>query len=451
MWNYRDVRRSALACACAWAWLGAALALHAPAVRADEDSVSCPAEVPATSKCYSGRDANNAIWLVAIPEKWNRVLVLHAHGGPEIRAPALARSMADLKRWSVMVKDGNAWAGSAFRRGGYGVRMAAEDTENLRQIFIQRFGKPRRTIMHGQSWGGNVGAKVIELYATGADGVANYDGALLTSGVLGGGTRSYDYRMDLRVVYEYYCHNHPRADEPQYPLWQGLPDGSKLSGEEMRRRVGECTGVDLPAEQRSVAQKRNLANILAVTRIPERTLESHMNWATFMFADIVHKRLSDRNPFSTDGVVYKGSDDDRALNEGVARYKPDPRALAELGDDSDLTGKVSIPTLTVHAIDDPTAFVELESVYLDTRKRANTQDLLVQTFTDEHDHSYLSDPEYPALLHALLAWVDSGNKPTAAAIAASCEKLRDSFGAACHFKTGYQPPPFEARVYPRNR
>jgi len=54
--------------------------------------------------------------------------------------------------------------------------------------------------VHGQSWGGNVAAKVVGLY-----GRRNgpYDGALLTNGVLAGGSRGYDYRVDLRVVHQY--------------------------------------------------------------------------------------------------------------------------------------------------------------------------------------------------------------------------------------------------------
>jgi len=80
-------------------------------------------------------------------------------------------------------------------------------------------------------------------------------------------------------------------------------------------------------------------------------------------------------------VRYAGSSDENALNTGVARYRADASAVAELAQDSDLTGQVTIPTLTLHAIDDPTAFVEAESAYRELRSRAGTQDLLVQTFT----------------------------------------------------------------------
>src|SRR3546814_10834077 len=115
--------------------------------------------------------------------------------------------------------------------------MAAEDSEEARKIFIASFGQPRHTIVHGQSWGGNVGAKLIELYAVAPDGHRNYHGALLTSGILAGGTDSYYFRSDLRAVYQYYCHNHPKPHAAQYPLLSGLSSASTLTLNELSPRL----------------------------------------------------------------------------------------------------------------------------------------------------------------------------------------------------------------------
>ena len=98
------------------------------------------------------------------------------------------------------MRQGYAWVGSTYRRGGYGVRMAAADVDNSRELFWRAFGKPDRTVLHGQSYGGNVAAKVAELYALDVQGARNYDGVLLTSGVLAGGTRAYGFRADLAIA-----------------------------------------------------------------------------------------------------------------------------------------------------------------------------------------------------------------------------------------------------------
>lgn len=425
--------------------------LAAPASQSFAQSLTpCPTELEGVAKCYTGADQNGATYWIALPENWNKTLVMHAHGGPRLSPITPASSLEDLKRFAVTVRQGFAWAGSSYRRPGYGVRMAAEDTENLRKIFVQAFGKPAQTILHGQSWGGNVAAKGIELYATGADGKRNYDGAVLTNGMLAGGTRNYLHRADLRAVYQYYCNNHPRPDEAQYPLWMGLPADAKMNAKELETRVNECTGVKLPPEQRSEAQKRNLANILGVIHVPERTLVSHLNWATSMFRDVTQRVLEGRNPFSNQNAVYRGSSDDAALNRGVARFKADPQAVKQLADDSDMTGKLDVPVISMHAIHDPTAMIEYEADYRDVVTRAGSQDKLMQVFTTEREHSKLADAEYAALFDALMQWIATGKKPLAEQIASSCEKQPAQFSGGCHFDTAYVPQPLFSRVAPRN-
>jgi hypothetical protein len=229
-------RRVGLAACLAGVVVGALTS--APSVHADGGhpvSAVCPASLTGTATCYTGQDSNGAYYAIAIPKTWNGSFVVHAHGGPDLGDGSdPERSVGDLDRWAVMVKEGYAWAGSSYRRGGYGTRMAAEDTENVRRLFIKEFGTPKRTYVHGQSWGGDVAAKVVETYSSKH---GPYDGALLTSGVLAGGSRGYDYRVDLRVVYQYYCHNHPRPTEPQYPLWEGLRAGSTMTTTGLRARL----------------------------------------------------------------------------------------------------------------------------------------------------------------------------------------------------------------------
>jgi hypothetical protein len=418
-------------------------------------ATACPKEVAEGTRCLAGRDSAGAFYLIAMPAQWNGVLVMHAHGGPTLGEPKPERSVEDLQRWAIVPKAGYAWAGSTFRQGGVVVRPAAEDTERLRRIFIQHVAQPRRTILHGQSWGASVAAKGAEMFTAGTGQGAGakppYDAVLLTSGVLAGGTRSYDFRLDLRVIYQHLCGNHPRADEPAYPLWRGLPDGSTLTSAQLSQRTRECLGLGLPAAQRTPEQARKLKTIVDVLRIPERSVQGHLNWATFHFKDIADRRTGGRNVFGNIGAVYTGSADDAALNAAVQRYRADPQAVAEFGADTDPTGRIPVPVLTVHGIDDPIAFVELDHSFGQTMQAAGRGDALVQTFTADNEHSYLSDPVYPTLLAALLEWVERGNKPTPAAIAQRCETMKASFGDGCRFRPDYRPPPLEQRVAPRSR
>ncbi|MCS7484091.1 alpha/beta hydrolase family protein [Umezawaea endophytica] len=402
---------------------------------------SCPGELGGTARCYTGRDANGAYYAMAVPKRWNGSLVVHAHGGPDFSYDE-SSPVEDLDRWAVMVDEGYAWVGSSYRRGGYGVRMAAADTENARRLFVERFGRPERTYLHGQSWGGNVAAKVAETHDS-------YDGVLLTNGLLAGGSRGYDARVDLRVVYQYYCRNLPRPAEALYPLWQGLPVDSEMTPEDVHARLQECTGIDSAPAARTAEQQRNLDDIVGVTRLPERALDAHLLYATFLFQDVVWKRLGGRNPFGNVGVRYDGSHDDAALNAGVERFSADAAARRDLSYDSDLTGRVSVPVLTMHAIDDPQVFVENESAYRATLQGAGHGGNLVQTYTKESEHSELSDSEYANSLSALDAWVRSGRKPSARSIAESCGAFDSTYGEGCFYDPEFRPSPFDAKIRPR--
>lgn len=414
-------------------------------------AAACPEAVTAIATCLAGQDSEGAYYLIAMPKEWNGNLVLHAHGGPSLDAPTPDRSADDLTRWAVMVKAGYAWAGSTFRQGGVEVRAAAEDTERLRQIFGEHVASPRRTILHGQSWGAGVAAKAAEMFTEESTGSQPYDAVLLTSGVLAGGTRSYDFRLDLRVVYQYLCNNHPRPNEAGYALAIGLPADSSMTRAELTARTAECLGLDKPADQRTAEQQARVETIVNVIRVPESSIQAHLNWGTFHFQDVAQERTGGASPFGNIGAQYTGSFDDAALNAGVQRYAADARAVERFAEDTDPTGRIPVPVLTVKGTGDPTAFVELDAYFKTVMESGGSAQRLVQTFTDHAVHSYLSDATYATLLAALLQWVDEDAKPTAAGIAQQCAAFEGEFGAGCRFLPNYAAPALETRVPARER
>jgi hypothetical protein len=419
------------------------------AAEAPPQPAACPAGLPASVRCLQGRDTAGAFYLVAMPQEWNGILVLHAHGGPALGPPSLERTAQDLRRWAVVPSAGYAWAGSSFRQGGVAVRAAAEDTERLRRIFLRHVAQPRMTMLHGQSWGASVAAVGASMFTDDGQGRRPYDAVLLSSGVLAGGSRAYDFRLDLRVIYQALCGNHPLPGEAAYPLWMGLPSDGKLTAPELRRRVDDCLGLDRPAAQRTPQQQRKVATITSVLKIPADSIHSHLAWATWHFQDIA-QRMGGRSVFGNLGAQYRGSDDDAALNAAVARYAADPQAVARFAGDADPDGRIPVPVLTVHGIDDATAFVEMEHSFRQTMERAGTAGHLVQTFTADRAHSYLSDATYVTLLEALSLWARGGPAPTPAGIAQRCPQFEATHGAGCRFRPEFQPRPLATRVTPRD-
>ena len=396
----------------------------------------------------TGRDSAGAHYWLVMPPNWNGTLVVHAHGGPELGIPKPERTTEDATRWAVWSRAGYAYAGSGFRQGGVAVRSAAEDTERVRTLFVAQWGQPKVTVLHGQSWGASVAARTAEIFTTAVNNKPVYEAVLLTSGVLGGGSQSYNFRLDLRVIYQAVCNNHPKSDEAAYPLWQGLPLSNTLTRAELATRVDACTGIRQKSADRSAAQQRNIKTITDVIRIPESALMGHLNWATWHFQDIVFNRLKGRNPFGNDQVRYRGSPDDTALNAEVARYTADPAALRDFSADTDPQGRIPVPVLTVHGIDDAVAFVELESTFRETMANGGSLQSLVQVFTRDENHSYSSDAQYVTAMQALLDWVAGGNKPTPASVSSRCSSVAANFEpqTGCRFLPDYQSQPLANRV-----
>jgi pimeloyl-ACP methyl ester carboxylesterase len=408
-------------------------------------TTACPAAVAEIATCYSAKLESGAYLLAAMPKNWNGNLVVFAHGGPAVVPPTATTSQNDLAKYAFAVKAGYAWVASSYRREGFGVRFAAEDSEHARKYFVDRIGKPQRTVLQGASYGGLVGAKLVETYAKAADGSVNFDGALFNSGFVVGAAVGHDFRADLRAVYQYYCKNLPRPDEPQYPLWSGIPAASKMTLKDLEALVDECTGIAKPVAARTEQQKQNLANILGVMRFSERLLVRHMQAATFLFREIGERTTKGRNAFSNMDVQYKGSSDDVALNRDIARFAADPAAIAELKADGSPTGALPIPVLSIHSINDPQVAVEVQSAYRDVITAAGNGDRLVQAYTDEREHTGQSGPELAAALDTLVLWIEKGTKPTPQSIATRCEQLLMSYEGPCRYHPEFTPKPYNTR------
>jgi pimeloyl-ACP methyl ester carboxylesterase len=432
--------RSTLLLAGAFALLAGCATTPSHPPEAAPQAATCPEGVPAGARCLRGQDSAKAHYLIVMPAQWSGVLVVHAHGGPVLGDPKASRADEDIKRWAITVQQGHAWAGSVFRQGGFAVTTAAEDTDRVRRIFVDHVDQPQRTLLHGQSWGAMVATKAAELFPK------SWDGMLLTSGIVAGPT-NYDFRLDLRVIYQYLCNNHPRPDELQYPLGMGLPADSKMSRADLAARVNDCLGLNKPAAQRTPEQARRVRTIVNVVHIPDSAIIGHLNTGTYTYRDIAQR--TGASPFSNEGVRYVGSDDDAALNAGVRRYRADPAAAARFAADIDYAGRFAMPVLTAHGINDPTALVEGNDTLRRRMDAAGSGSRLVQTFVDSNQHSYWGDAMYPPLFEALLNWIDKGEKPTPAGIAARCRALRAATPADCRFVVDYAVKPLASRIPPR--
>jgi hypothetical protein len=418
----------------------------APALQAQD---ACPAGLPPGTTCLPGQDIHGAFFLIAVPARYNGQLVLWNHGY-SLPAPAPLTTADLVPGAAVLLELGFAVAASSYRPDaiglcGWAAKDGAEDTEHLRQRFVEVFGRPEKTFVVGASLGGLIAEEMVERFGRDEEGRLNYDGALPVCGVLAGGRRHWDGEFDQRAVYQYYCQNLPRANEAQYPLYFGLPDNA-LTPNDVAARVNECTGVAQPPATRTPQQAQNLADLIGVLKIPESGLLSDLVAVPFSMQELVLVRAHGLNPFTNLGVHYSGSTDDAALNHGVYRAGENDAAEDFLERAYDPNGHIHVPVLTTHTIGDPVVFVEQENAYRDTVEDAHRLRDLQQNYVNASGHCQFTFPEELASFQALLSWVETHKRPTRKDVAGLCQQNSLIFGDTCNYNLTFDPEEFDTRV-----
>jgi len=92
-----------------------------------------------------------------------------------------------------------------------------------------------------------------------------------------------------------------------------------------------------------------------------------MQYGTFNFRDIANITHG-KSPFSNVHSIYRGSDDDEALNRGVIRFEADAAGIAALKADAEPKAALAIPVMAIHSINDPQVSVNAEAFYRDLAK-----------------------------------------------------------------------------------
>ena len=78
-----------------------------------------------------------------------------------------------------------------------------------------------------------------------------------------------------------------------------------------------------------------------------------------------------------------------------------------------LSGRLTRPVLTMHAIFDGQNFVSHESYYAARVREAGCSDLLVQAYVNAVGHASFSAAQYLSVLRAMNSWLDTGVRPDA--------------------------------------
>ena len=110
--------------------------------------------------------------------KWNRSVLLIAHGYRPESAPLVADLFPEQAAYSTLLAEGWIVAKTSYRRNGIIVADAIEDLANLRSHIVDQKGRPRRVLIEGDSMGGTIATHLMEQEGS------NYHGAIAIGAAL---------------------------------------------------------------------------------------------------------------------------------------------------------------------------------------------------------------------------------------------------------------------------
>jgi len=326
-----------------------------------------------------------ASYRIDIPANWNRQLIVFYHGYSLTPLTFSAEERLS-PMFDPMLGKGFALIQSGYSAGGWAIEQAAADSERLRRHFIEKHGAPKRTFVMGMSMGGALTAMAIESQPE------IYTGALSLCGVLEPSDRMIQRDLALRAAFDYYFPDVlgklvPLQDEPEETVQTKIA-ASLQSKPSATQALLRWYGA---------ADARNLAPVIA--------------FAGYEIAEL--QRRAHGLPVGNAQMIYVGSGDDAALNDGVPRYRADAKAAAYLARWYTPTGKLTRPLLELHDTGDPLVPASGGSEYALATLRSGHGDNFVQQYVNREGHCVFTPNEIGHAFDEVVQWIDSGKAPLA--------------------------------------
>ncbi|MEO5558995.1 MAG: alpha/beta hydrolase [Dokdonella sp.] len=326
-----------------------------------------------------------AAYRIDIPADWNQGLVIFFHGYST--EPIVFGDGERLSpMFDPMLARGFAVIQSGYSAAGWAVEQAGDDSERLRRFFIGKHGQPKETFAMGMSMGGILSVMAVETSPQ------TYDGALSLCGAIEPSDRLMQRDFAVVAAFDFYF---PGIFGTLVPFDEAYkPTDEIVLKIATAMRANPKAAASLRALY-GAGDEHNLPGVLASIAYDIKEMQQRTHG----------------NPFGNADLIYTGSTDDYALNDGVKRFRADPRALALMSRWYTPSGNLLKPLLALHDTGDPLVIASTAFEYAMMAQWAGHGDHFVQQYLNAQGHCAFTIAQIGKAFDQLVEWSRTGKRP----------------------------------------
>lgn len=403
-------------------------------------------------------ELNGAKYTIKLPARWNGTLLLYSHGyrfaapaPPDFSAVETNAQVSSTDSDGTgsdpvstkLLSEGYALAGSSYKSNGWAVGDGVTAGEQLHDEFVKLVGTPKRTYVWGDSLGGLITQVLAESNPSWVDGAAPMCGALA------GPLYNFDVALDVAVAVKALIY--PQLKLTGYTSDTEAADNWKGAAAAVEKAAADVAGggtarvlfiaalVDAPNATATYdghdltsqvkARVEALLTALAFGTSARYELEQRVGGDPSDNTKADYDNRIDSSEAATIALAGGKVDQLEKTLDAAPRITGDPSARAAIDKLGDTTGALTVPTLTMHTVDDPLVLVQNETVFAGRVADKQQSGRLVQlyiappaTYSETTKapygagHCNFSDGQRVGLIDALDAWVRQGVYPNQAGI-----------------------------------
>ncbi|MDF1504899.1 alpha/beta hydrolase [Roseisolibacter sp. H3M3-2] len=387
-------------------------AVPAPAVAAALRPARAVVTEPAAgpwARVVEGETGPGAEYALHVPRAWNGTAVYYAHG---FRDAGTEVGMRDQDEFyairEALGAQGYAVAASSYARNGFAVKDGAQRTHQLRGLLAAQLPAPAaRSLLVGHSLGAAIALDLAERYP------AQYDGALLMCGMVGGTLLQTQYLGHVRALASHFFPSIPGSPLVASPVPITIPMVANAA-------LANPAGLFAIASTRQTPLPHAPGPMLVQTLIG--SLYGALSFHSRGIDDVL-ALTHGQTPFGNAGETYArgatvGPLPPAALDAliagadaAVARFTLAPSAEAYLSHHFTPTGNLQRPVVTVHNRFDPAVPYFHVDALRARAVAAGAADHLLERAPLGASHCAISAAQALSGFGELAQWVATGQKP----------------------------------------